>query len=327
MLSYKQFIIESSISNNTKGRLHELLVGYHLNGGKHMEKHVDKKGNGAEIVHERLKSSIPHHEYEKIYNKAKLAADDIKKKIPKGHDIHEVHWTSQPGDIQRSTGLHSTQKEDSSDIVLHTRAHPSHKPTFTGVSLKVSEKSRKKLPSSSLGTAYSGSRAKDLHDEHKNNILNSHPELKGKNAAQRKLILSSNPEMKKAIHAKNSDLLKTVAKHHSEELQSKLDSGNRHEVVSHIKQLLHAHETTLEKNGHNFIRHTTYETKKSGVQHNTETPSKDHDHILKDPKNITIKHSGNQTIFYHKGKKFASQSHKFDSQSDPLSSLKSAGRN
>jgi len=113
--------VEGRVSSDAKGKMHELLVGYHLNGGKHMEKHADKHGDSPKEAHDKLKSTIHPNDYKKMNSRAKSAANDIKKQVEKnGHKIHAVHWTSKPGDLHRSTGIHASQTEDSSDIVVTT---------------------------------------------------------------------------------------------------------------------------------------------------------------------------------------------------------------
>ena len=93
-------------SSDTKGKMHEILTGYHLQGGKHMEKHPDKYGDSPEEAHDKLKKTIHPKEYEKINARAKSAAADIKKNVEKdGHKIKHVHWTSQPNDLLRTTGI------------------------------------------------------------------------------------------------------------------------------------------------------------------------------------------------------------------------------
>jgi hypothetical protein len=115
---------KNKVDSDTKGKLHELLVGYHLKGGNHMSKHPDKEGDSPKEAHDKLKNKIHPNVYKKINSGAKSAAEDIRKQIEvNGHKIHDVHWTSKPGDIHRTTGIHSSQAEDSSDIVVTTRKH------------------------------------------------------------------------------------------------------------------------------------------------------------------------------------------------------------
>lgn len=319
---------EGGVSNNTKGVLHELLVGKHLNGGKHLEKHKNEHDETPEQAHDRLKKQIHPKDYEKIHANAKSAAEHIKKHLESehtGHSIHAVHWTSKPGDTEKVTGHKASQKEDSSDVYVSTKDKKGNV-KHHGVSLKVSDKSSKNIPSSSLGMESGGSKAREHYKEHQDKILAAHPQLKGKNKEARKEILKNDPKMHEDIKKRNQELLHKVAHSHAAELQHHLDTGNHEHVTKHIREVLHAHKTPAQEHGgHSFIKHTTYQTAK-GVQHHTSKPSEDHEHILKDHKNITVKSSGGSVHFYHNGKKFASQAHKFDSQSDPLSSLKSAGK-
>jgi len=319
---------EGGVSNNTKGVLHEILTGKHLNDGKHMEKHVNEHNETPEQTHKRLKDSIHPADYKRIDANAKSAAEHIKKHIESthpGHAIHAVTHTSKPGDTEKVTGHKASQKEDSSDVYVSTKHPKTGKVTHHGVSLKVSDNSSKNIPSSSLGMESGGSKAREHYKAHQEGILAAHPQLKGKNKEQRKEIAKADPKMHADVKQRNKALLHKVAHSHAAELQHHLDSGNHEHVIKHIREVLHAHKTPAQEKGHTFIKHTTYKTAK-GVQHHASSPSEDHEHILKDHKNIAVKSSGGSVHFYHNGKKFASQAHKFDSQSDPLSSLKSAGK-
>lgn len=331
---------EGGVSNNTRGVLHELLVGKALNGGKHMASYhlVDektKKKETPEEAHNRLKSQIHPKDYARINTRAQSAANDIKSSIEKthpGHTITTVSHTSKPGDTEKVTGVKASQKQDSSDLYITSKK--GSKVMHHGRSLKVSENSSKNVPSSSLGIKSSGVKASSLFKAHQEKIKAAHPELatikKQEHhediADARKEWAQKNPEKHKQIKSENLKLLHSVAHHHSAELQHNLDTGNHEEVVSHIRDVLHAHTTPAEQAGKaTFSKHTTYETAK-GTQHHEAYPGHEYEHILKDHKNITVKASGSATNFYHKGIKFASQAHKFESQSDPLSTLKSAGK-
>jgi hypothetical protein len=109
------------VSSNTKGVLHELLVGYHLNNNKHMEKHESKDGDSPQEVHDNLKSTLHPEDYKKIRDRAESAAKDLRKQIEvNGHKIVKVQWTSKDGDLKKATGIPATQKQDASDIVVTT---------------------------------------------------------------------------------------------------------------------------------------------------------------------------------------------------------------
>ena len=85
-----------------------------------------------------------------------------------------------------------------------------------------------------------------------------------------------------------------------------------------------AKKTPLQQAGHEHLRHTTYVVK-GQTKHHTIDPSNHWEHILNDPENITVKHSGTQVHFLHHGKVFASHRIKFESQSDPLGVIKGSG--
>jgi hypothetical protein len=322
--------IEGKVSNDTKGKLHELLVGWHLNGGKHMSKFTNENGETPEQHFNRLKSQIHPNTYEKINRNAKSAAIDIEKNIQKthpGHKIDGVNWTSCPGDTEKVTGVPASQKEDSSDIYVTTRHPKTGEVIRHGISLKVSDGTNKNVPSSNLGVKSSGEKTPELFKEHQDKIKTDYPELKTmRNQENRKEWAKANPEKHAEIKKRNINLLRTIAGKHAAELQEKLNSGNHEEVVRHIRDVLSARNTPAANNssGATFRKHTTYETAK-GVQHAVGDPANDHEHILNDHKNITIKSSGKSVHYYYKGKKFASQAHKFSTQSDPLSSIKSSG--
>ena len=330
-----------SVSNNTSGVLHELLVGRHLQGGKHMAAHTlvnekTKKRETPQEAHDRLKSQIHPKDYERINARAKSAADDIKKQVATshpGHVIDHVHHTSKPGDTEKETGVKATQKDDTSDLYITSKHTKTGKLAKHGVSLKVSDKSSKNIPSSSLGMESSGKKARELYKQHQEDIKTKHPALKSiTNSEDRKAWAEKNPTRHNAIKKENRKLLGNVAQQHAAELQHHLTMGNHEHVVNHLRGVLGANLTPAEKEGKaTFKKHTTYLTSK-GTQHHTSHPGSEHDHILNDHENISVTHTGGSVHFHHTDpktgikKKFATQAHKFDSQSDPLSPLKSAGK-
>lgn len=316
---------KGKVPNNTKGVMHELLVGYHLNNGQHMDKYKNEEGESPQQAHDRLKKTIHKDDYKKIHDRAKSAAEDIRKQAEtRGHKISAIHWTSKPGDLKKSTGIEASQKQDASDIVLHTH-HSSDKakkkPRFMGVSLKISDKPDKHVPSSNLGMESLGPKAKKTFDDHRKGILSAHPALqKMTNKKQRKAWLGNNEKATQSIKKRNNATLTKVAK----DLSDHLNGAHHTELVSHIRKVVHAHTTPMQDAGHEHIKHITYGA--NTTKHHTVNPGADFEHILKDHKNITVHQGGQAVLFKHKGKTFAKQSIKFDSQSDPLSSIKSAGK-
>jgi hypothetical protein len=331
LISFKSFIKEHFLfesntpgsESNTSGVMHELLVGYHLNGKKHMTHHEGKTGETPKELHDRLKSSMSTDEYKRLYNRAKSAASDIRKKITaNGHEISHVHWTSKNGDIEKSTGIKSSQQEDASDIIVHTKNKK-----FYGVSLKASDRKDSNLPVSNPGmeTTLGG---KELLAKHRQHILRKFPHLKGLSSKQRREAMQTDPKMDQYIRSKNKVLLHSIAKN----LHGKLSEMNSKELSNHIRShVLQSHPTPLQEKGHYHIRHTTYKGASDKILHHSINPNEHFDAILKDHKNISLEHSGTSVHFYYNHPKtgekikFASHRVKFESQSDPLGVVKGSG--
>jgi len=324
LISFKKFyhINEEykKASSNTKGVLHELLVGYHMRNKKHMEKHDDKDGDSPKAAHDKLKNSMHPDEYKKINARAKASADHIHSVVKShGHTAHDVHWTSKPGDIHRSTGIHSSQKEDSSDIVVHAK-DKSGKTVHHGVSLKVSDANNKHVPVSNPGMSSMHGAEKHL-EAHKNDLNKSHPALKTGNAKSRKDYIKSLPShVQSDIKAKRVKTLHKVIDH----AHNEMNKMPKKDLANHIRNtVLQAHKTPMQNQGHNHIRHVAYETN-SGTQFHHMNPNDHYHHILNDHDNITTHKTGTSIIFKHKGKPFAKHRAKF-AGSDPHSSIKGSG--
>ena len=316
MLNFKDFIIEakaSAVSSNTKGVLHEILTGYHLRNGRHMEKHRDINGLSPEEVHDQLRKTISEEDYNSINERAKAAAEDLKKRL--GGKVKSVHWTSKPGDLERTTGIKASQQEDPSDIVItdHTGKHH-------GVSLKVSD-GKENVPVSNPGMEATHG-AQSILDAHRNHIKSKFGQLSAaKNKAERKEIVKSNPEMDAYIKQRNKETLNSIVDH----MHKKLSGMSTEDLADHIRhKILYARPTPMQAAGHNHIRHTSYESR-NGTNFKAINPEKDYNHILNDHENIGVQRSGTSIIFTHKGVPFAKHRMKFESQSDPMSSVKGSG--
>jgi hypothetical protein len=338
--------IEGKPGKHEKGVIHELLTGYYANGGQHMKAARDDKRETPEETYNKLSKKVHRNDLKKMHEKAKSAAKHLADEIVTNHPGHvitpgSVIHTSKAGDTEHVTGVPASQKEDSSDFYFHSH-HPrkSKEKILHGKSLKVSDKANKNVPSSSLGMKSSGSKTQGHGNTHKKEILRDYPKLAAVKKEKhhkdikdaRKEWATKNPMAMMDIKERNRKLLHKVARHHASELQDKLANGQHEEVINHVREVLHAHQTPAQKAGKaTFSKHTTYVTSK-GIQHHSSDPSKEYEHVLKNHKNISVKSSGGSVHFYHTDpktgakKKFASQAHKFDSQSDPLSTLKTAGR-
>ena len=338
---------EGKVPNNTRGVLHELIYGKTLNGGKHMIKHENEHGESPEEAHKRLAATVHPNDYKKIHSDAVGAAHHTMEKLKQTHPGHvitpgHVYHTSKAGDTEKVTKVKASQKEDSSDVMFHSHNEKNPKETAThGKSLKVTTKTSKKVPASSLGKESSGEAVHKLHDEHKKDLLAKYPSLaKVKKqphhedlaGARKEWLTKQSPKTQADIKKRNQTLLHRVAHAHAAELQQHLNSGNHEHVIKHISDVLSAKRTPAEKAGKStFEKVTTYQSK-SGAKHHSSHPVDDHAEHFKDGKHLSVSSSGGSVHFYHhdpktgEKKKFATQSHKFDSQSDPLSSLKTAGK-
>lgn len=307
-----------SVPRNTNGVLHELLVGYHLNGGKHMDKHPDVNGDSPAQAHEKLRHTVSPEAYKDAYDRAKFAADDIKKNLSKYGKIQRVQWASKPGDIKRITGIDASQTEDPSDIIVTT--HKNGEETHHGISLKMSKKKASYTGTSSLGHK-SVPAASSVYRSHLENLDKEYPALaKLTNKPARKAWLEQNPQVKNEIKSKTRKMLTDAARDQSDYL----NQLPRDEYMANLRKIMAAHQTPLQKNGHRSIRHTTYGSNGKYSADETDAHA-DSSHIFADPNGVTHEHSGQGINFYHNGKMIAKQSLKLTSQSDPKSPLQAWG--
>lgn len=312
-------------SSDTKGKLHELLVGGHLMGGRDMDAmpSVDEKGRSETPAQalKRLRDSVSPEEFNTINDRAKKAAEHIRQQVEQGgHKVSEVHWTSQPGDIGRSTGIESTQKEDASDIVIHTKDAKGKK-KFHGVSLKVTDDKSHDVPVSNPGME-STLGGQEMLDKHREGLHRTYPQLAGLNKEGRKKLMASDAKMDADIRSRNAGVLQGIASNLADKLNAMSPKERAHHIRTHVLQ---AHQTPMQRQGHNHIRHTAHMGKDGEHAFHSVVPSEDYNHIFNDPSNITVEHSGTSVHFLYKGKKFARHRMKFESQSDPLSSVKGSG--
>lgn len=256
-------------SSNANGVLHELLVGKHLNGGRHMEKHPNADGETPTEAHDRLKKEIitkhGQETYDDMNAKAKDAADNIRKHLGK-KKVKGVHWTSKPGDIERLTGKKTSQNDDASDIYVE---HESKK--FTGVSLKTMEKKGAKAPvgNPGLGTIDKnlGTNSQKHIEEARENLRKKHPKLrKAKTSAEAKAIIKSDPKIKKSESEERSKAMQKIAADH----HKKLSKMTQAELWDHIHHSSRAHQTDTP-----HIRVTSSGTS-GDYAHHIENPHEEH---------------------------------------------------
>ena len=307
------------VGSNTMGVLHELLVGHHLLGGRHMGRHADVNGLSPEEAHDRLKATISQDQYDEINKKARAAAEHIKAQLASHGTLHNIAWTSKAGDIKRTTGIDSSQEDDPSDIIA-TTIDSDGKVKHHGISLKVTEKRGGHVPVSNLGMERTHG-GQQILDQHRADLDEAHPMLKSlRNKELRKQWMKQNPEAAAQIKKRNAQVLNSIAQNMSD----RLSQLPRDEYVRHLRSVMAAKPTPMQTLGHTHIRHTAYGANGNYSFHGMD-PANEHEDILNDHENITHEPRGTSVVFMHKNKPFARHRIKFESQSDPKSSIKGSG--
>ena len=326
MLSFIEYLLEAKAEQaaaepkkqNIRGVLHELLVGKHLNGGKHMQKHPDSPGESPEEAHHRIATKLygsgykDHPDYNEAVAKAKHTAEHLKKS---SGPISKVHWASKPGDVERITGSKSSQSDDSSDLYIE---HPKKK--FTGISLKTVEKKNGSAPVSNSGRKAEdkklGVNTDSIINKSTKNLRSKFKSLKSATTtAQAKEAIKSDPKLKAAESEERSKALSQVAATHAQAY----NSMSHPERAKHLRTMMRANPT-----GHRHLRVTTGGSG-GDFSVKTEEPDTQHDHILKSPQHITAEASGNSVIFKHKGKAFFSHRMKAEGSAGLFGSIKTSG--
>lgn len=151
MLTFREFLNESGQASDDQGKLHEVLVGAHLNRlihGKfsHMSSFRDENGKTPEDVHNNIATRISAEQYKKQSDASSDAAEKIHAHLKEHHpellkqdaNSHvKVSWTSQPKDHEQLTG-----KKDSgasgggADIMVTKHDSSGHAKHVVGYSLK-----------------------------------------------------------------------------------------------------------------------------------------------------------------------------------------------
>lgn len=289
MKKLAEFINESTLvearetgkASDTEGKLHELLTGYHLNGGKHMESYREE-GKTPEAVHDSIKASLPKQSYDRINKHAKEMADKIKDHLKssgyKGK-IHKTVWTSQTKDIEHFTGKKDPNNE--SDVMIHYKHAKGSSVSgdeHLGFSMKYADNAptlKNKSPKTMADT-YGMDHQKLMkhHDAHMNDIAKHLPAtaktgvamhaaykaLRGTKKGE-EIETSSNESRKKMIGELHSHLSKKtpeelhsmVMNHISGETNSKVlmahtTSTGKHHITDtreHYKKILDEHKPHL----------------------------------------------------------------------------------
>jgi hypothetical protein len=322
MIRFREFLssylyesIKKKTDAQTNGDMHELLTGYHLLGGKHMEKHPNSKKETPEEAHDRIKKTMTPQDYDDHFQRAKHAADAILKHVGGRKNIKHVQWSAKSGDVGKITGVNKTQNEDSSDIYI-TKKNGKH----LGISLKAHKEKGKAAHlmapglgsiENSLGFKKSSqdminAARKTLEDKYEN-------EIKGKSRDALKKIVPNNPQLRADEAEERKKLLPAIASRWHK-AYSQLPKP---ELARHLRNLLHANNT-----GQDHIRVVS-----SGVNGNYHTSlintHTQYDHYLNDHTNLDVTHTDNSVNFRHKGNNIVSLRLKTEGGAGILKTIKS----
>jgi len=312
MISFKEYVelneevleivedleyLSEQISSNNKGVLHELLVGKHLNDGKHMSPE-------AKTAHDAIKSSVTKEEYDNANKLAKGTAEHLTKKFGKPDS---VHWSSKPGDIGRITGKEESQQQNPADIIMK------HGKKFTGISLKVTQKKNGKVPVGNPGAKQTdkqlGLDSTKHYDAAREAFVKKNKSLAGKSNAELKTAIKADDKLKASATELSNKAIGKIR----DEWHGALSKMSQKQLSDHVRNnLLHAHETKIP------LYKTT--TGGHGDDHsvNTEHSATSHDHILNSGK-ITVHKSGNNSIeFRHDSDGKVFLRHRLKPESTPL---------
>ena len=146
-ISESSLLCEEISSSDDKGKLHELLLGYHLSHHedddslKHFPKHFRNEltQKTPEQTHDDIKARISPEDYSEANKRGKEAADAARAHLKEHHGIDPEHiksvsWTSNKSDHEKLTG----KKDENSDAdLMVTTEHPEHGTQHHGISVKV----------------------------------------------------------------------------------------------------------------------------------------------------------------------------------------------
>lgn len=304
MLTFLQFLSESKKSD-ARGKMHENLVHYFLNGGRHASSEHEKE---HDTLRERVGREISGGEYNHAVGRAKHAADYIRNNIAAGREISHIERTSKPGEVGES------QSDNPSDIVIHFKDGSKH-----GISLKVSNKKNANVPVSNPGAGtiqkLTGVDTLSRNTKIVNALQKRFPEMSGLSADKRKELIRSNPHIQKIVKQVSDLYLKNSARKQADGIGKMSPEEKAKFIKTEVLRGSSSFPVSMMTSGGENDDYTT--------QH--KDPSKDFEHILKDPHKINHRVSGNSIIFSHSDHgDFGSLRYKYESQ--PLaSSIKTAG--
>lgn len=238
---------ENKSAADAKGKMLELLVGAHANGGvkngkvvKHAED-FREKGKKASDIHDALVTSMfgkegtDHPGYKRLMQGAKeLHKKWEEKNLKPGEKVVSSHWSSQPADIEKITG----QKDPESKAdVIHVIKDAKGNTRYAPVSLKIGQSDPNMANNGSKTLAHhSGAQEKDLTDE-----WNAHTKKMGEHyganssSSQRQAMGKMDEKMAK-------EGIESIRKYHKELSSNKNPSAQDKARLEAATNVLNAHD-------------------------------------------------------------------------------------
>lgn len=177
--SYSNFLLIEATeksSQDSLGKLHEVLVGRELNGGLFSTHHRSTVEGTPEEVHNRHARALygddykNHPGYKNAVKNAQIAARDIHDHLTKNGvtKIKKVAWTSQPSDHAKETGVEDPNS--TADLIV-----TGHDGKQVGVSLKTGQTKTPNYKNPGVATyeKWSGRKLTHLADDH-SKVLQKH---------------------------------------------------------------------------------------------------------------------------------------------------------
>jgi len=151
--TFETWLIESAtLDNDSRGKLHEILVAAHLNrlihgNLTHADHFRDEKGRTPEEAHNNLVKGLSDASYQEAHSHAVQAAEEIHTHIKANHpellankEHHvKVSWTSLKSDHEKLTGKKDESHSGGADIMLSSHDATGNLHHAVGYSLKIAD--------------------------------------------------------------------------------------------------------------------------------------------------------------------------------------------
>lgn len=337
MLNFKSFLSEakkslahsSKVSNDDKGKLHELLLAKHLSHNNELPLHHRSESENKEHagtpqqVHDRLKEKIGEHAYHEINSHAHQTAQKVKEHlkntghVSSTHPISDVHWTSnrdtekKAGDHEKTTGTKDVNSN--ADVMLTTKHKKTGAKGYVGVSAKYGSESKPNLKNAGLNSlekqagheAGTYTKIQKKHESHMESI--GYKGTQGERHAQYKED-KAKLESEKAAHketgskkpfAPKSAVAKRAHAAEQSSLKARTEMAKLHagglssksdsELRQHVKD-----QASPPTTHHHIIAHSHVQSDGSVVSHVHDAHSMA-EHHLSNYKNLHVRHSGIST--------------------------------